>query len=464
MNRTYIKLVRYFIFLIITTCLASLVLFFLTLGYPMSRDFHQQLRKHAVFIATITKDRIDLGISGQALAEFLDHTAQSYGAKVTLFDRDLSIQAVSKLNADLDVVITQKMLADIREKGIFVQPSHFQRPLIYALPVKSSNGLYYIHITKTFSRAKRTLIFISGLFILCGLLIVAIYPLAKSFTKPLRQLTHAVNEIGAGNLKPDIKVGSGDDELGDLLSAFSEMARSVDIMVESRKELLADISHELRSPLGRLSINAELIKPAAGEQATSDDLNRYVENIEYEIAFMDTLLRQLSDYSVLNLPGVKMDIKPLDASDLLREIYSQYQPVMEKKNLRFSIDIHSEKAVFKADQGKIKQVFNNLIDNAANACPPEGEICLGLKVFQNQVVCSVANTGPRIPSHIGERMFDPLFRGDPSRNRKTGGAGLGLAISKKIIEHHKGNISWQCEDNKTIFSVCLDRVVDVEKL
>ena len=103
------------------------------------------------------------------------------------------------------------------------------------------------------------------------------------------------------------------DELGDLLRVFRDMSHAVDKMIESRKALLADISHELRSPLGRLSIAAELIK----ETHDNSDLDSFIDNIEYEINYMNNLLKQLSEYSTLNLPNIKLHPEKFSASEII---------------------------------------------------------------------------------------------------------------------------------------------------
>lgn len=452
MSRIYLKLIRYFVVLIITTCFASMVLFFLTVGYPMARDFHRLLRKHAQYIGHLTGDLIERGASSDEMNRFLKTSSDSYEAGIILFNQDLIMVAGSKGNETFDVAITGEMLQVIRESGLYVQPSHMGKPLIYILPVSSVKGSqYYLCIYKTFSRLKRSLFFSSGIVLLCFLLILAIYPLSKGFTRPLIQLTDGLKEMAAGNFDPTIDVGSRKDELGDLLRSFRDMSRSVETMIESRKVLLADISHELRSPLGRLSIAAELIK----EVSHTSDISGYIDNIEYEINYMDKLLKQLSEYSTLNLPDIQMTIELFSALDIMRVVFKRYQPLMEKQGILFVLQPCKIESFISADRARITQVLNNLLDNAIHACGPQGEITLALSELEGKTNFSVINTGPEIPVHLREKIFDPLFRTDPSRSRKTGGLGLGLAISKKIIEHHEGTIICECEDGVTRFSFCL---------
>lgn len=452
-SRIYLKLVKYFVTLIITTIFACIILFFLTVGYPIVKDFHRWIRQHAQHIAHLTSDLLARGVSEEELNHFLISTSDSYESENVLYDSNLKIIAGSEGGKELNLPITDKMLTSIREKGIFVQPSHFRKPLIYMLPISGPQGeTFYLLIYASFYQVKQAIAFTIGLIFLCFFLILGIYPLSKGFTKPLTQLTGALKEIAAGNFDTVIEVGDRNDELGDLLRVFRDMSKSVDTMIESRKMLLADISHELRSPLGRLNIAAELIK----EMTLSPVTDRYIDNIEYEIQFMDNLLKQLSEYSTLNLPNIELKRSRFLACDLIEDVFKRYQPIMENKGITFFIASCESETFLEADYARITQVLNNLLDNAINACKANCKISLGLSVSRGGVTYYVTNTGDEIPSELREKIFDPLFRTDPSRNRKTGGLGLGLAISKKIVDHHGGTISCECLNGNTQFSFTLD--------
>ncbi len=455
-SRIYLKLVRYFVILIITTCFTSMVLFFVTVGYPMAKDFHRLLRNHAKYLGQQASEQLKKGVSIEEVSRFLTSASESYEAGIVLFNQDKLIVAGSKGKENFEISITDEMLSVIYEKGLYVQSSHMGKPLVYVLPVSSvNNGMYYLCIYKTFSRLKRLFVFTLGLVILCFFLILAIYPLSKGFTKPLSQLSDALKEIAAGNFDFAIDTGNRKDELGDLLRVFHDMSKSVDIMIESRKVLLADISHELRSPLGRLSITAELIK----QEEQPDNVVGYIDNIEYEIHFMDNLLKQLSVYSILNLPETQLHMEEFCASTIVCDIVNRYMPIMEKNKISF-VQESFEKSIFiVADRAKIVQVLNNLLDNAINACESHGEIKIWLTETVEEVIFHIANTGREIPENKRGKIFEPLFRTDPSRSRKTGGFGLGLAISKKIIEHHDGTIFCDCDDGITEFLFGLKKSV-----
>ncbi len=456
-SKTYIKLVRYFSVLIITTCLSSMVLFFLTMGAPMTKDFHQLLRNQAKYIGHLTQELIDKDASIEEVNQFLEMTSGYYGIGTVLVTADLNIVDEVDEKTGIKIEITDPMVKTIKNSGIFVQPSHMGKPLIYGLLISSpKNGDHYLFIYKTFSRLKRSLIFGLGLVCLCVLLIFAIYPLSKSFTKPLVQLINAQKQVVEGHFDSTLDGQERDDELGVLLRGFVDMQKSVDGMIESRKELLADISHELRSPLSRLNIDAELIK----ESSSFSDIKEHADNIDYEIQYMDTLLKQLSDYSTLNLPKFSLVFTRFDPSNFIGDIYRSYQAVIEQKMISFEQQNSEKGFMLNADQAKLTQVFNNLLDNAISVCESQGQICVGGNISGQDVQFFVSNTGKKIPEELRQKIFDPLFRADPSRSRKTGGFGLGLAISKKIVEHHGGKIWCEHENGVTRFVFSLEKESD----
>lgn len=454
MNRLYLKLVRYFIGLMMVTCLASLILFFFTLGSPMAKDFHRMLRNNIYYIGWNIENQFEQGGIETDLGEFITQTARTYGVRAALLDVDLSAVEDSGLGKLPQPEVSEMMLSMIVQKGIFVQPSHYKKPLIYVLPIKTTqSGSYYLYIEKQFPRTQRGVVFFSGLVLLLGLLVLAIYPLARSFTNPLVRVTEAVRQIADGNLKPEIGRINRKDEFGDLLNGFMKMAESVENMIASRKTLLADISHELRSPLARLGIAAELIRSEAENPDGAASILRLSDDLEYEILQMDTLLRQLSDYAVLNLPDVQMKTENLLVSDFLSSVHRRYFSMAEKDNILLSLHLPAGNQKICVDQAKMFQVFCNLMDNAFNVCPENGEIEVGWQLSVGEVEMFVGNTGKEIPDHLTEKIFDPLFRTDPSRTRTTGGSGLGLAIAKKIVEHHGGRVCVARNQGKTVFSV-----------
>ncbi len=447
-SKTYVKLVRYFSVLIIVTCLLSVGLFFLTLGKPLASDIHRLLRKQAGYIARLTEELIQQSASLDELNRFLKMTATSYETGIFLFDRNLEPVAGFDAATTGQIALTADMAEMIRASGIYVQSSHGGKPLIYGWLMDDGNGAApYLLIYKQVSQTGRITVFALGMAGLCILLILAIYPLSRHFTTPLTQLIHAQKQMVAGRFDAAIDVSGRNDEMGDLLNGFLSMQQAMDTMIESRKALLADISHELRSPLSRLNIDVELIRSAA----PPPEIAGYIDNIEYEIEYMVSLVKQLSAYSSLSLPGCRMNMERYDICAALADLYGRYQAQAALKGQTLLLQIPKEPVWLTADPVRLTQVFCNLLDNAISFCDPEGEIVLGFSLLDDDLHFFVSNTGPQIPVEIREKIFEPLFRADTSRSRKTGGLGLGLAISRQIVQRHNGRIWCECENHVTWF-------------
>ena len=456
MNRMYVRLVRYFIILMGVTCLASLVLFFATIGRPLAKDFHQMLRNNVLYIGWNAGQLLEQNRTGTDLDRFVQKTARTYSTRVIILDHRFQPLADSSGELSSLPEITEEMQTRVHQNGIFVQSSHFQKPLVYLLALSGeTHPPFYLYIGKKFPETSRGLIFLAGLVLLCGILILAVYPLARSLTKPLGEVTAAVREIAAGNLRPEIRTTDRQDELGDLVNAFGRMSASVDQMVASKKTLLADISHELRSPLTRLKIALELIRSEVEKLAAANEIQALTEDLEYEADQMDTLLRQLSQYAVLNLPGHKINKGQVLVSEFLNTFYRQYLPMAKAEGVTLIQEQIPQNLQGRFDAAQITQVLTNLLDNAFYACTESGRIRIGAASSEKGIVLFVTNTGEKIPEHLVEKIFDPLFRADPSRTRKTGGSGLGLAISRKIVMNHGGQIKVDDNEGETIFSVYL---------
>jgi signal transduction histidine kinase len=264
-NTIYSKLARYFIGLMVVTCMAVVLLYFVTVGYPMARDFHRLMRKQIHYIAGLTEAVLEDN-STNGLAVFLKNTSESYEMSLVLLDNHGNTFAAYPESAGANVHITDAILKDINASGRFVRPGHLSKPTIYVLPVSAGNGKNgYLYVTKHYSLIRAYLLLLCGLVILCVLLIIAIYPLSRSFTRPVTELSHALNGISSGDFDQKISFESRNDEFGELLRAFQKMSRSVNRMIETRKELLADISHEIRSPLSRMRVTAELLRDDCGD-------------------------------------------------------------------------------------------------------------------------------------------------------------------------------------------------------
>jgi len=184
----------------------------------------------------------------------------------------------------------------------------------------------------------------------------------------------------------------------------------------------------------------------------SQNSHRHINNLLSEIDFMNDMIRSLSVYSKINLPNFSLNKTSVSPSTLINEIYHRYTDIVARNGLSLTKHTRDPVVSVMLDREQITRVLINLMDNALKNCRSNGEISIGIKNNNGKPCFFVADTGDGIPESMADEIFEPPFRTDPSRNRDTGGLGLGLAICKKIIELHGGEIYYSRENGKTIFS------------
>ncbi len=257
------------------------------------------------------------------------------------------------------------------------------------------------------------------LIIFISVIIVLLYFLLRSLFKPLKDLSHAVENIGEGNYNLMLPVNRK-DELGELAGSINEMSRKINSSIKSKEQLLIDVSHELRSPLTRIKLGLEV---GSSKEKIEEDV------LEMERMITGLLENYRADSGFSNISVVNADL-----AELMEETVMEYH---EQNRLKFSKP--SDKIYSNVDMDKMQVVFRNLIDNALKYS--DGEIFINIAKQNNQVVISFADSGSGISEDDLKNIFEPFYRADRSRSRLTGGFGLGLSICKKIIDAHKGTIT-----------------------
>ncbi len=424
----------------------------------MARDIHRLLRDHTHLIALHIEQMMNDGHSMDQVRSFIKKTASNYEMAVVLLGPTrrpiISVPETASPNA----VLTDVMLEQIRHRERFVQPGHFGKPTIYVLPFAVGLSPHYLYIARQASIFRPLLILLLGLITICILLTIAIYPLARNFTRPISELARALDQTAMGNFSPKLNMNQREDELGDLLQVFYRMSQSVKEMIASKKQLLADISHEMRSPLARMEVSTELLRDKCQNENSLQHLNL----ISEEIRFMDEMIWSLSVYSRINLPNFSLQRQPIDPSTIMEKAYARYVHIVAAKGFSFHKKILPCHGTVMVDREQMERVLNNLLDNALQYCSPAGTITLTMEEKDTVVQFTVEDTGQGIADHLCDRIFEPLFRADPSRSRGTGGMGLGLAICKRIVTLHNGTIAYRRETGKSIFTFELPKGKNVQ--
>jgi signal transduction histidine kinase len=280
---------------------------------------------------------------------------------------------------------------------------------------------------------------VNRLFIETGLIAIAIalvfgFLFSRFITRPLRELTSAAREVSNGNLDQQVKVRST-DELGELARVFNEMTARLKQAMDSRKQMTADIAHELRTPISVILGHAEGIHDGVLEpnEETIEIIREEAIRLEHLVGDLRTLA--LTDSGELKL--VRGQFPPSKLIDNVRDLFQFHA---NARGISLELEVEPGLPNVWMDTNRMMQVFSNLMDNAIRSTPTGGTIRLSAHQLDGMVQFGVHDTGNGIPKTDLERVFDRLYRTDQARVRDKGGSGLGLTIAKSIVEQHGGTI------------------------
>ena len=255
----------------------------------------------------------------------------------------------------------------------------------------------------------------------------AAYWALRKILNPIQTLKQGVIKVGEGHLDLTLPVHNK-DELGQLTDHFNQMISRFKEMLHSKERLLLDVSHELRSPLTRMKIAIEFLPDSKHKLSINEDINS-----------LDTMLTELLESARLESSFGKLNLVELNINQVIQNVISGFtnQPV-DIKLTSVPEDIFA-----KIDQMRFEIVLKNLINNAIKYTKNDLSLDIELQQTSNEVLITVADHGRGIPESELPFLFEPFYRVDKSRSKKTGGFGLGLSICKQIIEAHKGSIKIQ---------------------
>ncbi len=294
------------------------------------------------------------------------------------------------------------------------------------------------------------------------IIIVAVFAFitSKSITKPLIELISAANEISRGNLDVDINVKTS-DEIEDLASTFNAMKRNIREWIinlqETRKQLMQTdrakeefssmITHELKTPLVAIQGYSELLLDGTLGELTKDQKDKLW--VIYDSALsLSQLIQDILDVHRLELGKLTFDMQYIDAKKIIDQCINTFKPIADAKGINLVNGIE-QYAVLECDQKRILQVLSNLVSNAIKFVPEhEGRIEICARINNGSVLFSVKDNGSGIPKDKRQNIFKKFYQVDTSLTREAGGAGLGLAISKGIVEAHKGKIWVESEEGR----------------
>jgi signal transduction histidine kinase len=248
---------------------------------------------------------------------------------------------------------------------------------------------------------------------------------------PLRRVASTVDAFGRGDLSVRVE-SKRRDEIGDVARSFNSMADRIETLVTAERRLLQDVSHELRSPLARLSFAVELIKD-------SPDPEQGIARLQREIQRLSQLVGTLLDMTSAEGGVFTRRMMMVRIATLAEEIVDDCRLEAEARGVSISSAISST-ATIQCEPELVRRAIENVLRNAIRFAPPDSVVETRVEDHSDRVVISIRDYGSGVPAETLERIFDPFFRVDDSRNGASGGAGLGLSIARRAVLLHQGEI------------------------
>ena len=327
--------------------------------------------------------------------------------------------------------------------------------------------LGYVIIHKSVSELKRlsekllTLSYYLFIILFVLSLIILIF-FTSNVYRPLRKITKATEEYAAGNLRYQFQIDS-EDELGYLAASLNYMASELSKGEDNQKQLVANVSHDFRSPLTSIKGYSEAMLVGT---IPPELHNKYLEIVSNESDRLIKLTNSLLTLNNLNTEGMILELSDFDINAVIRKTLATFEGSCQKKKITVNLTLTGDQLFVKGDMSKIQQVLYNLVDNAIKFSNKNSEIFVETKEKHKKVFVSVKDQGIGIPKESLNQIWDRFYKTDLSRGKDKKGTGLGLSITREIIRAHGENInviSTEGEGTEFIFTLTLSDINDEEE-
>ena len=271
-------------------------------------------------------------------------------------------------------------------------------------------------------------------------LAILLLPLVRSLGRPMRELFESIEKVSEGDFSRPL-VLERESEFTPVAEAFNHMIIRVQAMLSEKQRLIADVSHELRSPLGRMRVSLELLSKEGKGKA------KYIERAIREVEELDHLISDLLDISALELDAERAPLESINLNDWVQNAIEIHQLVFDERGFEVQSHLPAQNIQIQGRRHLLDRALNNLFSNAIKYAPENTTLDITVFSENDSVGVEVRDRGPGLPPEELEKILQPFYRPDVSRTRKTGGNGLGLAIVDKIMRLHKGQIAFRLPDD-----------------
>lgn len=377
---------------------------------------------------TMPADKADTYISGMKQLD-------SY--HIRIYDGAGLVQSYGSLDGQLPTSVTVEQVSQVRHGGIVQVNLGGVAPTLLGLPLKTDEGTKAMFVEPrtppSAAFAKQWVLTFLAYFLITGSLLILI---ASIFlVRPINKLTKATKRIASGdfNVRLNIKQTG---ELGTLARSFEDMTHGLQQLEQMRREFVANVSHEVQSPLTSISGYALALKQA---NVAEQDRDRYLEIIIAEAKRMSKMTDGLLKLSQLESQTQQLRMTTFKLDEQIRRVIVAIQPQWSARHIHF--DMNLKETGITGDYDLLHQVWTNIIGNSIKFSKDDGVIAVRMKRDAKNVTVCISDKGIGIYPEDQERIFERFFKADRSHSRKQGGSGMGLAIVKQIVALHQGSIS-----------------------
>ena len=439
-SNIYRKLYFWFLLVFILTIAVVSIMIHSFYTERVRDELHGQLESHARFLLDEYEQACAINDS-QSCQEFLKRLKEISPLRFWIMTDTGKVQ-LSNQEQVLPKFRSNELAR--AQRGEVVIATRHRAPPYVVIPLRNTDGNIdrLAVIERGFIRGRRfpRFPFFASLIIALITIAVLIFPLSKRLTRPIRELHRLGGEWAEGRLDKRAPV-RGKDEISELAGTFNTMAENLQRMLDQRKEFLASISHELKSPLARMRVALELLGERTEGQANTASL---VQNIQQEIGESEKLIEQLLILSKveMNAPSIK---EPVQLAKVCERAIEQVEPIASRAGIDL---ICSGSAMITGDFYQLERAMTNVLENAVKFSEPPAQVHIRISSENGFAFWRCADYGSGIARDEQEKIFQPFYRG--SRGVGKEGSGLGLFIAKRIVEMHGGTIYVENNESKGI--------------
>ncbi len=408
------------------------------------------LMTNAVLMANVTGGEQELWINPAYAEYFLTHLRHDISAKVQLISPNGQLLASSDPSEAhmVGIILDFAGVAEARAGKVasytYIRSSEASEIIDVFVPVLNQSqqligilrmSYTYSTIYQEFTRARYVIVAILAGGLLLGVILG--WSLALNLSRPIRKVTQAINDLAQGNRQIAVEE-RGPEEIQLLARSFNLLNARLSSLEKARKQLLANLVHELGRPLGALRSAIQALAGGAGRDPQL--LADLTTGMDDEAARLQNLLEDLAHLHDQVLGTLELEYQPLAISDWLPKVVRPWQEAAQEKHLEWQTDIPENLPKISADPVRLASAVENLIGNAIKYTHSGGSVAVNAGVDGNEMWITVRDTGTGIGPDEQEKVFEPFYRGNQGRRIKQG-MGLGLSIARDLVEAHGGWIS-----------------------